>query len=59
MSRGVAEAATGSGEIAANITGVAASAATTSEVLGQLGTAVSDVAQLSTDLRGQVAVFTF
>ena len=37
MSRGVAEAATGSGEIAVNIAGVAAAAATSSQVLGQMG----------------------
>ena len=37
MSRGVAEAATGSGEIAANITGVATSARDLAEVLAQMG----------------------
>ncbi|NUU15643.1 methyl-accepting chemotaxis protein, partial [Cellulomonas humilata] len=51
MSRGVAEAATGSGEIAVNIGGVASSAASSSEVLGQMGQAVGELARLSTDLR--------
>ena len=59
MSRGVAEAATGSGEIAVNIGGVATSAASSSEVLGQMGQAVGELARLSTDLRTRVSAFTF
>jgi methyl-accepting chemotaxis protein len=59
MSRGVTEAATGSGEIAVNISGVATSAASSSEVLGQMGQAVSELARLSTDLRTRVSAFTF
>ncbi len=59
MSRGVAEAATGSGEIAVNIGGVASSAASSSEVLGQMGQAVGELARLSTDLRTRVSAFTF
>lgn len=59
MSRGVAEAATGSGEIAVNIGGVATSAATSSQVLGQMGQAVGELARLSTDLRTRVSAFTF
>ena len=59
MSRGVAEAATGSGEIAVNIHGVAAASATSSQVLGQMGESVDELARLSTDLRGKVTAFRF
>ncbi len=57
MSRNVAEAATGSGEIASNITGVASAAATSSDVVNQMGSAINELAQISVDLRGQVARF--
>ncbi|KSW19428.1 methyl-accepting chemotaxis protein [Cellulomonas sp. B6] len=59
MSRGVGEAATGSGEIAANITGVASSAQEASTTLGQMGASVSELARLSDDLRRRVAAFTY
>ncbi|WP_028048031.1 methyl-accepting chemotaxis protein [Cellulomonas sp. URHE0023] len=59
MSRGVAEAATGSGEIAMNISGVANSAASSSQTLGQMGDAVNELARMSTDLRTRVSAFTF
>ncbi|MGN8244994.1 methyl-accepting chemotaxis protein [Cellulomonas soli] len=59
MSRGVAEAATGSGEIAVNITGVASAAHTSSQVLGQMGGSVSELAQMAADLRSRVDAFTF
>ncbi|WP_448059142.1 methyl-accepting chemotaxis protein [Cellulomonas hominis] len=59
MSRGVAEAASGSGEIALNITGVASSAATSSHVLGGMGDHVAELARLSTDLRDRMAQFTY
>jgi methyl-accepting chemotaxis protein len=59
MSRSVAEAATGSGEIAVNITGVASAAATQSDVLGQVGQSVVELAQLSTDLESRVARFRY
>jgi len=59
MSRGVAEAATGSGEIAMNISGVASSAASSSQTLGQMGEAVRELARLSTDLRTRVSAFAF
>jgi methyl-accepting chemotaxis protein len=59
MSRGVAEAASGSGDIAANISGVASSAATSAQVLGQMGQAVTELAQLSTGLRTSVGRFTY
>ncbi len=57
MSRNVAEAATGSGEIAANITGVAAAAATSTGVVHQIGAEIESLARLSDELRGQVARF--
>ncbi|MFC0713878.1 methyl-accepting chemotaxis protein [Cellulomonas biazotea] len=59
MSRGVVEAATGSGEIAANITGVATSAASSSQVLTQMGDSVTELAKMSADLRERVSAFTF
>ncbi|RMI06989.1 methyl-accepting chemotaxis protein [Cellulomonas triticagri] len=59
MSRSVAEAATGSGEIAVNITGVAASSAESSQTLGQMGGAVTELARLSEDLRARVAGFRY
>ncbi|MBO1751284.1 methyl-accepting chemotaxis protein [Actinotalea sp. BY-33] len=57
MSRGVTEAATGSGEIAVNITGVATAASTTSEVTGQVGAATAELAQIAQDLRTKVGAF--
>ncbi|TFH68106.1 methyl-accepting chemotaxis protein [Cellulomonas sp. HD19AZ1] len=59
MSRGVGEAATGSGEIAANITGVASSAQEASTTLGQMGASVAELARLSDDLRQRVGAFTY
>ncbi|MEV7972411.1 methyl-accepting chemotaxis protein [Cellulomonas sp. NPDC089187] len=59
MSRSVAEAATGSGEIATNITGVASAAATSSQTLGQMGDAIAELARMSEDLRARVARFTY
>ncbi|MGV8978438.1 MAG: methyl-accepting chemotaxis protein [Cellulomonas sp.] len=59
MSRGVAEAAMGSSEIASNITGVATSADASAQVLGQMGDSVSELARLSADLRNKVAAFTY
>ena len=59
MSRGVGEAATGSGEIASNITGVASSAQEASVTLGQMGVSVAELARLSEDLRGRMAAFTY
>ncbi len=57
MSRNVAEAATGSGEIASSITGVASSAAMSSSVVNQIGSEIDNLARLSEDLRGRVARF--
>jgi len=59
MSRGVAEAATGSGEIATNITGVATATSTAADVVGQMGSSVDDLARMSADLRSRVAAFTY
>ncbi len=57
MSRGVTEAATGAGEIAANITGVATAAQSTTEVITQMESAIRELAQMSEDLRGRVGAF--
>ncbi|WP_230684863.1 methyl-accepting chemotaxis protein [Cellulomonas sp. JZ18] len=59
MSRGVVEAATGSGEIAENITGVATSAQSSSQVVGQMTSSVSELARMSDELRRRVAAFTY
>ncbi|MDO8119870.1 methyl-accepting chemotaxis protein [Isoptericola sp. b490] len=59
MSRGVAEAATGSGEIATNIVGVAAAAEDSTRVLSDLGAAVAELAAMAAGLQSQTAVFTY
>jgi methyl-accepting chemotaxis protein len=59
MSRSVQEAATGSGEIASNITGVAGAAARSADVLGGVSSQVRDLATLSADLHERVARFTY
>jgi len=59
MSRSVAEAATGSGEIASNIVGVATSAASSTDVVGQMGSAISELAGLASELRGRVETFRY
>ena len=59
MSRSVAEAATGSGEIAHNITGVAGAAARSASVLDDVSHRVEDLATLSADLHERVARFTY
>ncbi|MBB2924181.1 methyl-accepting chemotaxis protein [Cellulomonas cellasea] len=59
MSRGVQEAAAGSGEIAANVTGVASAAETSSRVLAQMSDSVVELARLSEELRGRTAAFTY
>jgi methyl-accepting chemotaxis protein len=59
MSRGVQEAASGSTEIASNITGVATAAGTTTQVLEQMEVSIGELAQMSADLRTQVATFTY
>ena len=59
MSRNVNDAATGSGEIAANITGVASAAQTTSGVVAQSGEAVGELARMASDLRAQAARYVY
>ncbi|SEJ55451.1 methyl-accepting chemotaxis protein [Demequina mangrovi] len=59
MSRGVAEAATGSGDIAGSIASVAESSAEASTTLAQMGASVAELAELSADLRAKVATFTY
>ncbi|HQY32911.1 methyl-accepting chemotaxis protein [Actinotalea sp.] len=57
MSRSVVEAATGSGEIAANVTHVASAASMTTEGVGQTQQAVLELARMSALLETQVARF--
>ncbi|MGV8966323.1 MAG: methyl-accepting chemotaxis protein [Cellulomonas sp.] len=59
MSRSVTEAASGSGQIAENITGVARTAASSSDVMGQMGVSVNELARMSADLRERIAAFTY
>ncbi|MGY1748598.1 methyl-accepting chemotaxis protein [Modestobacter sp. SYSU DS0511] len=59
MSRSVQEAAGGSTEIAANITGVATAADSTTQALAQTRQAVDELSRMANDMRGSVARFTF
>jgi len=59
MSRNVTEAATGSGEIATNITGVSGAADATTSALSQTRTAVDELSRMAADLRGAVGRFTY
>ena len=59
MSRSVGEAASGSGEIAANITGVSTAAESTTQALTQTRTAVDELSRMAADLRGTVSRFTY
>ena len=59
MSRSVTEAATGSGEIAANIAGVAVAASSSSETLGQMSGTVTELAEMAENLRRQVATYAY
>ena len=59
MARGVSEAATGSGEIAANIVGVAHAAASSAAVVAQMGVSVDELSRMSAELRAQVDSFTY
>jgi methyl-accepting chemotaxis protein len=58
MNRNVAQAATGSGEIAQNIAEVAGAADLTSGAVDQAGDAVQDLARMSSNLRDVVGRFT-
>ncbi|SCX44001.1 methyl-accepting chemotaxis protein [Klenkia marina] len=59
MSRSVAEAAGGTTEIAANITGVSTAAGSTTQALGQTRVAVDELSRMATDLRSTVGRFTY
>ena len=59
MNRNVAEAATGAGEIAQNITGVADAARVTSEGVTQSQQATQELARLSTELGSLVSTFRY
>jgi methyl-accepting chemotaxis protein len=57
MNRNVAEAATGAGEIAANITGVASATETTLGAVTDAVTASESLAQMSSELQHLVSRF--
>ncbi|MGK5115742.1 MULTISPECIES: methyl-accepting chemotaxis protein [unclassified Geodermatophilus] len=59
MSRSVAEAAGGTGEIAVNITGVSSAADSTTQALTQTRSAVDELSRMAADLRTSVARFTY
>ena len=59
MNRNVAEAATGSGEIAANISSVATAATATSEGVAQAERAAADLSRMSGELHQLVGRFTY
>jgi methyl-accepting chemotaxis protein len=57
MSRSVGDAAAGSGEIAATITGVADASAGSTEELGRMGESIAELARMADDLQTRVAQF--
>ena len=57
MSRGVAEAAAGSGEIATSILGVATASSSAEQVIGDMKARVEELDGLADDLRERVAAF--
>ncbi|SDP65770.1 methyl-accepting chemotaxis sensory transducer with TarH sensor [Klenkia soli] len=59
MSRSVAEAAGGTTEIAATITGVSGAAGSTTQALGQTRVAVDELARMAGELRTTVGTFTW
>ena len=59
MSRSVAEAAGGTGQIAANITSVSGAADSTTQALGQTRIAVDELSRMAADLRTSVSRFTY
>lgn len=59
MSRSIAHAATGSTEIAGNITGVATGSQTTTESVTQSQQAVPELARMSSELSALVARFRY
>ncbi len=58
INRGVAKAATGAGEIAANISGVAGAAAVTTEGVAESQVSVAELARMSGELKDLVGHFT-
>ncbi|WP_223145106.1 methyl-accepting chemotaxis protein [Actinotalea subterranea] len=59
MTRGIGEAAMGSGDIASNITSVAEAADTSTTVLTQMSTSTDELARMASDLRTRVEAFTY
>jgi methyl-accepting chemotaxis protein len=59
MARSVTEAASGTGQIADNITGVSTAADSTTQALGQTRIAVDELFRMAADLRTTVAAFTY
>ncbi len=59
MSRSVTEAASGSGQIAANIDAVSAAAEATTAAVSQTRSSAAELAELAAQLRGQVAAFRY
>jgi methyl-accepting chemotaxis protein len=59
MSRSVQEAASGTTEIATNITGVSTAADSTTQALGQTRIAVDELSRMAADLRTTVGRFTY
>ncbi|GGC01752.1 methyl-accepting chemotaxis protein [Cellulomonas carbonis] len=59
MSRGLSEAAAGSGDIAHTVTGVASAAASTTARLSEVDAAAHELARLSGELRSRLAAFTY
>jgi methyl-accepting chemotaxis protein len=57
MSRNVADASTGSGEIAVNIKGVSTAAHSTTAALAHAKTAIDELARMSEELRTEVSRF--
>jgi len=57
MARNVAEASTGSGEIATNINGVATAATTTTQAVNQTLAAIGELAEMASGLRSEIARF--
>jgi len=58
MGRNVADASTGSGEIATNIAGVAGAAESTTQAVHQTRSAVDELARMASELRQEISRFT-
>ncbi|PTU54369.1 methyl-accepting chemotaxis protein, partial [Sphaerisporangium cinnabarinum] len=53
------EAATGSSEIAGNITGIAAGASSTAEAVEQMNGSIAELARMAAELRSRASRFTY